>query len=230
MKRLRHLCILAITLCQMPVTLQAQDDPDPARFAQEIDAFAQWDRKNSPPAEAILFVGSSSIRFWPTAARFPGLPVINRGFGGAHISDVNHYLERVVLKYTPRAIVFYAGDNDIAGEKTPERVVADYHAFVERVHAALPGTPIVFVPIKPSLSRWSMWPRMAQANAAIQAYSEAHAALFYADMATPMLGEDGTPRPGLFIKDGLHLSEAGYDLWTRILTPYLERIMQQRGE
>ena len=126
-----------------------------------------------------------------------------------------------MLKYAPRALVFYAGDNDIAGGKTPERVYEDYRAFVERVHAVLPGTPILFLPIKPSLSRWSMWPQMEQANAAIRAYSERQDALFYVDTATPMLGDDGQPVPGLFIEDGLHLSEEGYDLWTRILKPYL---------
>lgn len=202
----------------------AQDDPDPARFAEEIDAFNQWDRKNAAPTSPIVFVGSSSIRFWPTAERFPGLPVVNRGFGGSHISDVNHYLEQVVLQYAPRAIVFYAGDNDIAGEKHPEQVLEDYRTFVERVHTRYPGIPIFFIPIKPSLSRWTLWPRMQEANDAIRAYSDDHEALFYVDTATPMLGEDGTPRPALFVEDGLHLSEAGYDEWTAILKPYLERL------
>lgn len=210
----------------MPASLRAQDDPDPARFAQEIEAFEQGDRKNAVPSRPILFVGSSSIRFWSTAERFPGHPVINRGFGGSHISDVNHYLARIVLKYAPRAIVYYAGDNDIADGKTPAQVVEDYRTFVERVHATLPETRIFFIPIKPSLSRWTMWPRMAGANAAIRAYSETQALLYYVDTATPMLGEDGSPRPGLFIEDGLHLSAAGYDLWTDILKPYLEKMHQ----
>ena len=227
MSRLLH-CLLFVIVSLMllagvaPVLVQAQDNPDPARFAEEIDAFEQWDRKNAVPEAPLLFVGSSSIRFWPTAERFPGLAVINRGFGGSHISDVNHYLERIVLPYAPRTIVFYAGDNDIAGGKSAEQVLADYRTFVERVHASLPETRIIFVPIKPSLSRWSMWPQMKDANGMIEAYSTSHPALVYVDMATPMLGEDGTPMPPLFIDDGLHLSVAGYDLWTRILMPYLE--------
>ena len=97
-------------------------DPEPNRFEADIRAFEAWDRQNSYPREAVLFVGSSSIRMWPTADSFPDLPVINRGFGGSHISDVNHFAERIVVKYKPRLIVFYAGDNDIESGRSPQQV------------------------------------------------------------------------------------------------------------
>lgn len=203
----------------------APDDPDPGRFAAEIDVFTRWDRKNAVPADPVLFVGSSSIRMWPTAERFPDLPVVNRGFGGSHISDVNALLEQVVLPYAPRAVVFYAGDNDIASGKSPERVRDDYAAFVEAVHARYPDADIIWVPIKPSLSRWDMWPAMREANALVQTLSDAHPRLHYADLATPMLGADGKPRPELFIEDGLHLSPAGYTVWTTHLRPVLDQAL-----
>ncbi len=203
---------------------QTTADPDPGRFDTEIDAFEQWDRKNAAPPHPVLFVGSSSIRFWPTADRFPGVAVMNRGFGGSHISDVNHFAARIVLKYAPSAIVFYAGDNDLAGGKSPQQVFEHYAAFIGLVRDALPTTPVLFVPIKPSLSRWALWPEMARANALIRRFSDQDPLLFYADTATPMLGTDGTPRPVLFVEDGLHLSAAGYDLWTRIVAPYLDRM------
>src|SRR5690606_25008770 len=76
-----------------PATAQASQaaPPAPTRFEAEIEAFRAWDRKNAVPADAVLFVGSSSIRMWATAVSFPDLPVVNRGFGGSQISDVNHY-------------------------------------------------------------------------------------------------------------------------------------------
>ncbi|HKK45627.1 MAG TPA: hypothetical protein VJ964_08900, partial [Balneolaceae bacterium] len=101
--------IQGISKAQAPVK-----DPDPQRFQQEIDNFKLWDAKNSYPNQAILFVGSSSIRFWKSHDAFPNYPVINRGFGGAHISDVQHYYRQVIGKYHPSIIVFYCGDNDIA--------------------------------------------------------------------------------------------------------------------
>jgi len=227
----RLLACFLVTLFGLPLVTQAQvADPNPQRFTSEINAFTLWDAKNSVPANGVLFVGSSSIRMWKTAEKFPMLTVINRGFGGAHISDVLHYLDETTLAYAPNAIVFYAGDNDIAGDKTPKRVLRDYQRFVERVHASLPDTPIIFVAIKPSLSRWAMWPTMAEANMRIQDYSDGNPVLYYADIATPMLGSNGEPKPELFISDGLHLSSEGYDLWTQIIAPIIERAQRDVEE
>jgi lysophospholipase L1-like esterase len=192
-------------------------DPDPARFEQDIRTFEAWDRQNSFPQGAVLFVGSSSIRMWQTADCFPNLPLINRGFGGSHTSDVNHFAERIVIKYRPRVIVFYAGDNDIESGKTPQQVFDDFKALVSVVHNELPQTRIIYLPIKPSLARWRKWPRMQEANAHVERLSNADSRIIYVDTATPMLGEDGRPRPELFLDDGLHLNVAGYTLWTDLL-------------
>jgi lysophospholipase L1-like esterase len=196
-------------------------DPGPERFREQIDAFQTWDGKNSAVENAVLFVGSSSIRLWPTALSFPDLPVLNRGFGGAHISDVNHFFDLVVKRHGPSIIVFYAGDNDIAAGKSPVQVFEDYREFVEKVRGSLPGTAVVYLPIKPSLARWNMWPRMAETNALIYEYSDGAEDLSWIDTATPMLGDDGKPRRELFVLDGLHLNETGYELWNSIVGPQL---------
>jgi lysophospholipase L1-like esterase len=200
----------------------APADPDPSRFESEIRAFEAWDRQNSFPPRAVLFVGSSSIRKWQTAESFPDLPVINRGFGGSHVSEVNHFAERIVLKYSPRVIVFYAGDNDIADGKSPERVFHDFETFAELVHSRLPETRLIYLPIKPSLARWSKWPQIEAANSPAENYARDHAWMTYVDTATPMLGSDGRPRPELFVEDGLHMTAEGYRLWSEKLRPLLQ--------
>jgi lysophospholipase L1-like esterase len=204
------------------------EDPDPARFAADFEAFAEYDAKNSAPKDAVLFVGSSSIRLWPTAERFPGLTVINRGFGGSHISDVNHYLDAAVLKYSPAVVVFYAGDNDIQAGKSPDRIVADYRHFVMRVHAARADTDIVYIPIKPSLARWDKWPLMQEANGAVQKLGSSNPRLHYADVVPGMLGSDGRPRPELFVEDGLHMTRLGYDIWTDVVGRTLDAVLRRR--
>jgi hypothetical protein len=118
---------LLILLCGCPA-VAAQDKPEqkeqPDRWEEAIRAFEDWDSRNSFPSDAVLFVGSSSIRLWPTHECFRDLPVINRGFGGSQISEVNAYVKRIVLPYAPKVIVFYAGDNDIAsGKKSAERIL-----------------------------------------------------------------------------------------------------------
>jgi lysophospholipase L1-like esterase len=200
-----------------------ESTPDPARFDAEIREFESWDAKNAVPPNAILFVGSSSIRMWPTAESFPALPVINRGFGGSHISDVNHFAHRIVLKYKPRTIVFYAGDNDIAAGKSPQQVADDFLSFTKLVHDRLPDTRILFLPVKPSIARWKLWPQMQQANALVENLAERNEQLDYVDTATPMLTADKKPRNDIFLNDGLHMNAAGYRAWTEILAPHLTR-------
>jgi len=201
----------------------AQDkNPDPERFRESINIFKEFDSKNTCPADAVLFVGSSSIRLWETAKYFPDYAVINRGFGGSHISDVNYFIETVVLKHDPKVIVFYAGDNDVAAGKDSNQVYKNYIDFVSSIKGHLSKTHIIYIPIKPSLARWSMWETMKKTNLKIKAYSDEDDLLHYVDLATPMLTNEGPPDSSLFVNDGLHLNEKGYELWTRLLMPVLE--------
>jgi len=200
-------------------------DPDPNRFAPEIKAFAEWDSRNAVPAHPVLFVGSSSIRLWRTHECFPDLPVINRGFGGSQISDILHFADRVVLPYKPRLIVFYAGDNDLAGGKSAQRVLEDCRRFIGLIHARLPAARIVFISIKPSCSRWSLWPEAKKANDLIQNFCQSDNRLLFTDLAAPLLGPDGMPMSDLFLGDQLHLNTKGYAVWSKALAPVLRKIL-----
>ena len=177
------------------------------RWEKTIRQFEQWDSKNTFPSDAVLFVGSSSILMWPTAECFGEFAVINRGFGGSQISEVNYFTGRIVLCYKPKVIVFYAGDNDVAAGKSARRVFDDYQKFVKLVHEKLPETRIIYVGIKPSGSRWSLWPVMNEANMMIKDFSGKNGRLYYFDSASPLLDTCGKPNPAFFLKDRLHLKK-----------------------
>ena len=202
--------------------------PGPARFEPEIAAFEKWDRQNAVPRDAILFVGSSSIRLWQTADAFPDLPVINRGFGGSTVADINHFADRIVFKYKPRLIVLYAGDNDLAAGKSPEQVHRDMEDFRNTVHDRLPTTRIIYLPINPSPSRWKLWPKAQKVNALEKEISDKVDHLIYVDTSTPILGADGQPRKELFRDDLLHMNPDGYAIWNKILAPQLHSLASSR--
>ena len=194
-----------------------------APFEKEILAFEASDKTNPPPQGAVVFVGSSSIRLWKTlAADFPKHQVVNRGFGGSHISDSIQYAARIVIPYRPRLVVFYAGGNDIHSGKTPERVLADYKTFVAKVQAALPETPIAYISIAGNPARWEEVERVKEANRLIEAQVRGDARLRFINAFPRMLGADGQPRPEIFSADRLHMNAEGYRLWKEIVAPYLE--------
>jgi lysophospholipase L1-like esterase len=196
------------------------------QFEGEIRAFEASDRTNPPPKNAILFIGSSSIRMWKTVAEdFPNRRVINRGFGGSQIADSIQYAERIVLPYEPRLIVFYAGGNDINAGKSPETVFADFKTFVETVHRKLPKTRLAYISIAPNPARWSQVDRIRETNRLIENYTARDGLLSFINVFPSMLGPDGQPRPEIFLADRLHMNAQGYAIWKKIVGEHLEKIL-----
>ncbi|MCP5519203.1 MAG: hypothetical protein H7A45_18315 [Verrucomicrobiales bacterium] len=197
-------------------------DPDPSRFEKDAQAFAMADAANPVPPGGILFLGSSSIRKWDTLAQdFPGLPVLNRGFGGSQMSDAVALADRLVFPYAPRQIVLYEGDNDVGAGKSAAQILEDFRDFAREVHARLPACRISLLAIKPSPKRKPFAVALGEANAVLRKFTETSPLLEYIDIHTPMLGDDGQPRPELFIEDNLHMNAAGYAIWTAVIRPYL---------
>jgi len=128
------------------------------------------------------------------------LPVINRGFGGSHIEYVNRWFEPLVAAYRPSAIVFYAGENDLDAGKSPQRVIADFDAFLALKSAALGAVPVYFIPLKPSKLRFAQFAQQSGVNAAIRARATQRTDLFYIDVVSPML-EEGRPKD-IYLADG----------------------------
>lgn len=219
--RISLLTFCCLVICAVAAFSQQASAPG-NKWEAEIKKFEDADRQNPPPRGAVLFVGSSSIRMWKDVAQdFPETKVINRGFGGSEIADSTYFVDRIVTPYQPRMIVFYAGDNDLAAGKTPQKVCEDYQAFVSRVREKMPNVKIAFISIKPSRAREKLMDQMQAANELIRNYSASGKNLVFIDVFTPMLGEDGRPRAELFIQDGLHMNREGYNIWRKVVAPYL---------
>lgn len=196
--------------------------PDHSQWEHDIQAFEASDRSNPPPANAVLFIGSSSIRMWSTLAQdFPGYRVINRGFGGSDLDDSTAFADRIVTPYHPVAIVMYAGDNDLQNGDTPEQVRDDFAAFVAKVRQDQPQVPIAFISIKPSIARLALLPNIRKANQLIRTWSMTQKNVAFLDVAPAMLDAQGQPKPGLFREDGLHMNASGYALWLAQVGPWL---------
>ncbi len=194
------------------------------RYEADIRAFELGDATNAPPQNAILFVGSSSIRLWTNlSSAFPGQPIIKRGFGGSYLSEAVAYAPRIVLPYHPRIVLLYAGDNDIADGKQPEEIAQDFDSFVKMVHSALPRTRIGYLAIKPSPVRMQFLAAIRKTNSLIRQRTRRDRHLFYVDTFSPMLDRKGQPNPALFEPDGLHPNARAYEIWASRIKPFLKK-------
>jgi lysophospholipase L1-like esterase len=204
-------------------TAQIPAEVSSPAWEEDIRKFTASDAIQPPPKHGVLFIGSSSIRFWQTlASDFPHQQVINRGFGGSELRDSTWYADRIVVPYAPRLIVLYAGDNDLNSGRSAEQVRDDFVAFVQRVRGDLPDTHIAYLSIKPSPSRAQLMPAALRANALIRSAAASLPQVDYIDVYTPMLGADGKPRAELFGPDRLHMTAAGYALWRDIVGAQLQ--------
>ncbi len=222
--------VLASVFLALTAPSQAQTPPvgspaatASAKWEKDIAAFEARDKTNAPPKNAILFIGSSSIRLWKTLVQdLPGHQVINRGFGGSQIIDSVAFAERIVLPYEPKLIVVYAGGNDINAKKSPEQVLADFKTFVGKVRAKLPKTRIAFISIAGNPARWTQIESVRAANKLVADFCKSGDNLDYIDTHSQMLGADGQPLPDIFVADRLHMNEKGYAIWKRVVTPHLK--------
>jgi lysophospholipase L1-like esterase len=219
----RPTSVAALLFCVICNGAFAEEYPDPERFRPAIDAFAVEASVELPAPGGIVATGSSSMRGWHQRinADLAPISVIPRGFGGSTMHDVRYFLDDLVLRYKPRAVLLYEGDNDIAIGITPERILNEFQAIVDEIHARLPATRVYLLAVKPSISRWSMWPDMVRTNELFAKACDENPLLTYVDVATPMLGSDGDPLEHIFVADELHMNDSGYDIWRDAVRPVL---------
>jgi lysophospholipase L1-like esterase len=197
----------------------------PNAWEPSIRKFEARDRACPPAHGGIVFTGSSSFTLWSTLEQdMAPLPAINRGFGGAVMDDVVRYVDRIVLPYQPRAVVLFAGTNDISGPRpaSPQDVADGFRAFTERIHTAMPEALVFYVAITPSPARWKLWPIASEANRLTREHVLADPRLRSIDLTDALLGLDGLPQQALYRSDGLHPSMRGYVVWASAIRYALE--------
>lgn len=194
------------------------------RFEKDIQAFETQDQQTPPPADAILFTGSSSILYWNNLPQYyPEKVIMKRGFGGSELSDVRYFADRIIVRYRPKQVVLYAGENDIAtGKQTARQTSARLVDLFRYVRKKLPNATFTFIAIKLSPSRRQYWPAMDEANRRISRFLARKSNTQFVDIRPSMAGPDGQPISELFRPDSLHMTEKGYQRWAPVLQPYLK--------
>jgi len=208
--------IIFVVVLFLSITSFAQKVP----FYNDIQAFKKEDSLKTPTKNPVLFIGSSSFTKWTSLQQdFPAIPVLNRAFGGSTLLDVIRFEEEVVFKYQPRKIVIYCGENDLASSETitPTEVFNRFKILYEDIRKQQPKVPIVYVSIKPSISRWKMKDKQIESNKLIEAFINKNRNIVFVNIWDQMLDENGNPKKDIFSSDNLHMNEKGYKIWIAAL-------------
>jgi lysophospholipase L1-like esterase len=216
---MKKVYLILLTIIQHTF-VSAQDKP---KFWNDVQVIKKYDQMFTPPANPILFIGSSSIRKWNDLERtFADYVVMNRGIGGAVTDDVTYYVNDIVFPYHPRQIVIYVGENDAPDEKTTaDSILNRTKRLIAVLRTQLPDVPLVYLAMKPSPSRVKYQEKVKAANELIRAYLNTQKNTTFIDIYTLMLTPEGKLRPELFVGDMLHMNKDGYKIWRAAVEPYL---------
>ena len=188
------------------------------RFEPAVHDFEKADQTEMPAAGGTLFIGSSTFQHWRTlATEFHDFAAINRGFGGSTIPEINHYFDRLVLKYHPARIVFYAGTNDIADGHSGSQVAADFKSFVAAAHKKLPDTQIYFISMSMAPCRVQWADQYVEGNRLVQSVVKEDRRLHYIDVSAVMVDAQGKLHSEYFGPDHLHMNPSGYAVWVPVI-------------
>jgi lysophospholipase L1-like esterase len=200
-------------------------------FQKEVKEFLKQDKGTLPPQNAILFAGSSIFRYWVTLERdMSPLPVINRAFGGARTWELLYYMDKIVLPYKPSIIAVYCGSNDLEFGCSAEDIALRFRQFCDRVHAALPDTPIFFISINKAPQKIDKWPVIDRANSLMEAYCSTAPMAAYIDINSVFFKANDQPCHELYISDGLHFMPEAYKKISGIIKPVLDRAWQEKNK
>jgi lysophospholipase L1-like esterase len=212
--------ILTLSICLLSIAqIRAQD---PTRFQSQIENIIETTSPLKGKEGLILFTGSSSIRMWgDIQSDFNQGIILNHGFGGSQMSDLEHYLKTIVLDYQPSTIFIYEGDNDISAGKSTKTILKSAKRIVKEIHHDLPNAKVIFISPKPSLARAHLKSDYIHLNQKLEKLTRKKDYIYFADVWTPMMAPSGDVFPDLFIEDGLHMNKKGYQIWKKVMDPLM---------
>ena len=203
------------------------------RWEEEIRKLETKDRERADPPDPILFIGSSSIRRWDSIVTdMAPYKVIQRGYGGSKFSNVAVFARRLIEPHEYRAMgVFVA--NDVVGKPT-DHSLEQIELFVRHIirvsKSHQPSAPVFLIEVTPTARRWEAWPKIRQVNALLRELALTTPGIHFIATADYYLDPQGQPRTELFVEDQLHLNEAGYDLWSRLIRRRIDDVLRMRAD
>ena len=222
---------LIVILCFVfSFEVKSQEYPDPKRFYNEIKSELEESPFKKSDKPLIVFSGSSSIRFWIDLDKdFIEYDILNRGFGGSIFSDLNYFINELIIKHNPDLIVLYEGDNDIAFNIPTKYIYDDFKKSYELIRKKNENVPIIYIAPKPSPARWDKKNKYDELNNLIKEFCKMKQKTYYFDTWSIMIDNEGNIPKKYFWRDMLHMNKSGYQIWKKNLKPLINKILNNES-
>ena len=191
----------------------------PEYYQKRMEVFS----KESARRGGIVMLGNSIMEFGDWKRLFADSGVVNRGIAGDNTFGMLERLSDVIAR-RPAKLFVEAGINDI-GQGVPSAMIAgNIGSIVQYVRVKSPGTRVFVVSVLPTNDRAKeQYPDVAGKNAAVNSLdvrlregAENYGYVFI-DLAARLTDGSGNLDERYAKADGLHLNEAGYAAFVRLL-------------
>jgi acyl-CoA thioesterase I len=199
-----------------------------------LERFKEANLKLGAPAadeKRVVFMGDSITEGWNLDQSFPGKHYINRGISGQTTPQMLVRFRQDVIALQSKAVVIFAGTNDIAGNTGPEtleQIEGNLASMAELAQAngikviLCSITPVFDYPWAPGLTPA---PKIDAINAWLKAYA-ARKGFFYVDYHSAMKDtRDGLPKN--LSEDGVHPLPAGYAVMAPLAQAAIDKALAQ---
>ena len=188
--------------------------------------------KDNPGPCDIVFIGDSITEGWEGAGKnvwkkyYGDRKALNFGVGGDQTQHVLWRFEHGQLDgLKPKAAVLLIGTNNSnKDEWTEAEILEGVTAIIRQIRERLPDTKLVLVAIFPRGKTFSVQRgKILQVNQALAKLDDGKM-IRYVDFGSRLIENDGSISTSM-MRDYLHLTEAGYEIWGAAIEPVLKEML-----
>jgi lysophospholipase L1-like esterase len=165
--------------------------------------------------QKLMFIGDSLIEFHDWRTGLPDYAVYNFGIAGETVEGLFSRLEGVLLQSgTPDSIFIMTGINNIAMGDI--NIQGTYGKLIALLRRKYPSSKVYMHSLLPVLFPMISNDEIVEVNQRLKSLAEKEH-VFYIDIHSLFLDEKGNPIRSYLLEDGVHVSDAGYDVWSELV-------------
>ncbi len=188
-------------------------------------------KKEYKVPENIVFLGDSITDYYDLEKYYPDYNVVNSGIGGNITTDILENMEERVYRYNPSKVFLLIGINDLAHEIPKDEIISNIEEIVEKIKKNRPNAEVYvesIYPVNDSDDEKIEHDRLVnrnnedvvEVNSEIEKYCKDNK-VKYIDLYNELIDEDKNLKLE-YTKEGLHISDEGYEFITKELKKYLK--------